>query len=341
MVNKFWSSPVSRALFLLAYTGLIIFGSLYPFSGWQYSPADITSIFFPAERRIITRTDVLTNVLAYFPLGALALYYFQHKATVNKSIGLSLLFAAALSIVMEITQLYLTSRHASSIDWFTNVLGALLGALIAAFVTSQPQLLRGLAWLRRRWFLPGTLVNVGLGVVFIGLLAETRPFISSTEAVLHFQLLLQFALTGASLALLISLLVPSRLIMSAASLMIVTIFLLRAGATFLLYKFSWSRILPAEPIIGTLAGLFIALIALRENQREHKYLAGISVLLLLLFLQLKSWLEQGKVGTIFSWWQLKGSMFNFTGATHAISEVWPLIALAYLLAYYAFGNKKS
>lgn len=341
MQPRFILSRFSAALFLFAYTALLIFGSLYPFSDWQFSRAEVVAIFFPTQPRYITRTDVLTNVLAYTPLGMLGLWYFHYSATLNRSVLRALFYAGFLSLTMELLQLGIASRHASPVDWLTNMLGAILGALIAAFALSQPKMIGWISALRQRWFLPGALTSVGLAVLALGLLAEIRPFPQASHSVLHYELLLHFGLTSASLALLGALLVPQRAALATAALLIVGVFSLRAVTTLLLYRFNWSRLLPAEPLLGTVAALLILLFAFRANPRGYKYLAGISVLLLLFFLQWRSWIERGQGGNFFGYWQLKASMFNFTGAAHALSEIWPLLALIYLLAFYLLALKKA
>lgn len=334
-------SRFSAALFLLAYSALVIFGSLYPFSDWHFSRAEVVAIFFPTQPRYITRTDVLTNVLAYAPLGMLGLWYFHYRATLNKSLLTALFFAGLLSLTMEVLQLGIASRHASPVDWLTNMLGAILGALIAAFAIAQPKMMGWISALRGRWFLPGTLTSVGLAVLALGLLAEIRPFPQAAHSVLYFEQLLQFGLTGASLALLVALLVPQRAALAAAALLIVGVFSLRALTTLLLYRFNWSRLLPAEPLLGTVAALLVVLFAFRTHPREHKYLAGVSALLLLFFLQWRSWVEHDQGGNFFSYWELKASMFNFTGAAHALSEIWPLLAVVYLVVFYLLALKKA
>lgn len=341
MQPRFILSRFSAALFLFAYSALVIFGSLYPFSDWHFSRAEIIAIFFPSQPRYITRTDVLTNVLAYTPLGMLSLWYFHYRTTVNQSLLRALVYAGCLSLTMEILQLGIASRHASTVDWLTNVLGAILGALLAAFSIAQPKVVGWISALRRRWFLPGTLTSMGLAVLVLGLLAEIRPLPQAAQSMLHYEQLLQFALTSLSLALLVALLVPQRIALAGAALVIVSVFCLRALTTLLLYRFNWSRLLPPEPLLGTLAALLIVLLAFRANSKEYKYLAGISVLLLLFFLQWRSWIERDQGGNFFGYWQLKASMFNFTGAAHALSEIWPLLALVYLLAFYLLALKKA
>lgn len=334
-------SRFSAAVFLFAYSALVIFGSLYPFSDWHFSRAEIAAIFFPTQPRYVTRTDVLTNVLAYAPLGMLGLWYFHYRATLNKSLLRTVVYAGFLSFAMEVLQLGIASRHASAIDWLTNVLGAILGALITAFTVAQPRITGALSTLRQRWFLPGTLTSVGIAVLVIGLLAEIRPFPQSAHSLLHYEQFLQFALTSSSLALILALLVPRRSALAAAAVLVIGVFCMRALTTLLLYRFNWSRLLPAEPLLGTVAALSIVLVAFRADIKEHKYLAGVSVLLLLFFLQWRNWIEQGHAGNFFDNWHLKASMFNFTGAAHALSEVWPLLAIIYLLVVYLLALKKK
>ena len=54
----------------LAYTLVIVFASLQPFAGWRTPPADVLR-FLSAWPRYITAGDVILNIVAYLPLGAM------------------------------------------------------------------------------------------------------------------------------------------------------------------------------------------------------------------------------------------------------------------------------
>lgn len=145
------ASTLSRQAFAL-YTALIVYASWYPFSGWRslgLGPFDYLGDPFP---KYWTVFDVVTNVLGYMPFGALAVLAAWPRCRGWLVIALATLGGTLLSGVMEAVQTYLPTRVASNLDLATNVLGALLGAAIAAPATGA-LLERGfLRRLRFRWF---------------------------------------------------------------------------------------------------------------------------------------------------------------------------------------------
>lgn len=145
------ASTLSRQAFAL-YTALIVYASWFPFSGWRslgLGPLDYLGDPFP---KYWTVFDVVTNVLGYMPFGALAVLAAWPRCRGLLAVVLATLGGTLLSGVMEAVQTYLPTRVASNLDLATNVLGALLGAAIAAPATGA-LLERGfLRRLRFRWF---------------------------------------------------------------------------------------------------------------------------------------------------------------------------------------------
>src|SRR3546814_2552915 len=58
----------------LAYVLLIIYASLYPFTGWQDLGLPLRSYLFAGMPRYWTGFDVATNIIGYIPLGVLTTY---------------------------------------------------------------------------------------------------------------------------------------------------------------------------------------------------------------------------------------------------------------------------
>ncbi|MEO8779054.1 MAG: VanZ family protein [Rhodanobacter sp.] len=105
---------------------LVIYGTLFPFIGWQ-KPGDFRRLFSAAALDHVSATDVFANVLLYVPLGFLA-GLGRHL----RRIPLILLAALSLSLGLETMQAFLPGRVASWLDVATNVFGAGLGATTAA-----------------------------------------------------------------------------------------------------------------------------------------------------------------------------------------------------------------
>ncbi len=146
-------SPLAR-VGLLCFTLLVIYASLYPFSGWTDNGISPLAYLTAPKPRYITEFDLLTNVLGYCPFGALVVLSLHPRVSGARATLLALAAGALLSAVMEALQTWLPNRIPSNIDLITNALGALLGgAIVAPFSASLID--RGtLTRLRAAWFEP-------------------------------------------------------------------------------------------------------------------------------------------------------------------------------------------
>jgi VanZ family protein len=159
----------------LAYLLIIVYASLQPFRDWRYPPDDILHFLTAAWPRYITLNDVLINLIAYVPLGFLLALGLKTHRRVLSAVMLATLLAAMLSLVMEGIQMFLPARVASNIDLLANSAGALFGAMAAPLLSPSGFPGRKLASLRRRWFIPGALADAGLVIVCLWLLTPLHP----------------------------------------------------------------------------------------------------------------------------------------------------------------------
>src|SRR5262245_28267936 len=114
---------------LAVYGFLVVYGSLYPFSGWRdrgLSPLEFLTAPLP---RFITGFDLAANVVAYFPLGFLAVLALAPRVRGHAALACTVALTAVLSLVLEALQTYLPDRIPSNLDLATNVLGGFLGAV--------------------------------------------------------------------------------------------------------------------------------------------------------------------------------------------------------------------
>jgi len=146
-------SPLAR-VGLLCFTLLVIYASLYPFSGWTSNGIAPWAYLTAPKPRYITGFDLITNVIGYGPFGALVVLALYPRVRGVLAVLAALAAGALLSSVMEGLQTWLPTRIASNIDLATNAAGALLGgALIAPFCAALID--RGsLRRLRLAWFEP-------------------------------------------------------------------------------------------------------------------------------------------------------------------------------------------
>lgn len=166
------ASVVSRGA-LLAWLLLIIYASLYPFTGWQHVGLPLQVYLFADMPQYWTGFDATINVLGYIPLGILAVYALHPRIRNITAMLLALLLGITVSGTMETLQTFLPNRVASNLDFLTNSLGALIGAVIGSrsshLVLERSRLRR----LRHRWFTSEA--SRGLIILALWPLAQIYP----------------------------------------------------------------------------------------------------------------------------------------------------------------------
>ncbi|MDR5819028.1 VanZ family protein [Caballeronia sp. LZ043] len=164
MTIKQWQrrpSAFSRQA-LAAYAALVVYGSLYPFSGWRSLGLSPFAYLTDPLPQYLTVFDVVTNVLGYMPLGALIVLALYPRWRGTLAVGAALAGGMLLSGAMEAIQTYLPTRVASNLDLAANAFGALLGGVLAAPATSA-LLDRGLLRrIRFTWFERDAAYVIGL-----------------------------------------------------------------------------------------------------------------------------------------------------------------------------------
>ncbi len=148
------------SLLTLLYVAMIVYGSLYPFSGWRAAIEPRFSFLTDPFPYHISDADVLTNVLAYLPLGILLVWTLETRSRML-SLMCAVLLGGVLSFTMESVQMFLPSRVSSNIDLLTNLAGTLIGAAVGLAFHPKSELNLRLTSIRDEWFLPGP----GSGVV--------------------------------------------------------------------------------------------------------------------------------------------------------------------------------
>jgi VanZ family protein len=154
-----------------AYAALIVYASLYPFSGWRDQGIAPWEFLFSAWPKYWTWFDLGANAVGYVPLGFLLALSFlrrgglQFAPTTNgAAIGVATLAGGLLSMVMEALQSYLPYRVPSNVDLGLNIAGTLVGACAAAGLELLGAIDRWSRF-RDRWFVPearGALVLLAL-----------------------------------------------------------------------------------------------------------------------------------------------------------------------------------
>jgi VanZ family protein len=350
-----------------AYVALIVYASLYPFTGWRDQGIAFWEFLSSPWPKYWTAFDLVANVLGYMPLGFLIALSFLRRGNARfaaagngAAVAIATASATVLSFAMESLQSYLPSRVASNVDLALNAAGALVGALVAAALEMTGMVDR---WsrLRGRWFVDesrGALVLLalwpfallfpasvpfGLGQVLERLEAGLGEWLADTPFLewlpvrdVELQPLVPAAeLMCVTLGALIPCLLGYSVIRSKTyrAGFSVAVILVGVATTALSAALSWG---PSHawawislPVqVGIAAAMLLALLFLPVPRR-----ACAALLLLALVLNL-SVLNQAPASaylthTLQTWEQ--GRFIRFNGLAQWLGWLWPYAALAYVL----------
>ncbi len=354
----------------LLYALLILYGSLYPFAGWRDNGITAFAYVRAPLPYYWTGFDVITNILAYVPLGILLVFALFPLLRGFWAMLVALSLGGLLSLSVEALQTFLPSRVSSNLDLMTNFSGACIGAVLGVALTRFFLVESRCLLLRQRWFIP----HASRGLVVLGLwpLAQIYP---QSYLFGHGQLLPMFSgwlsdwldtpidlgawlrpaenlsveqywlfetlitacgLVGALLTLL-CLLRPKAPKLRLATLLAVLAISAKALASALLFTptnaFSW--LTPAAEgglVIGVmmLCGLVFA------PPLAQRRVAGLALLTCLLAVNIAP-ANPYFLATMQEW--VQGKFLNFNGAAGFLTLVWPFLALWFL--YHPVHRQKS
>lgn len=337
-------SPLARYL-AVAYALLIAYASLHPLTGWRDTGAPPFGFLAAAWPRYYTGFDLAANILAYVPLGFLAVPALQSRLGIAAAALLAALAGGGLSLVVEVLQNYLPSRVPSNIDLACNLIGAMIGA--AAGMNWGRALVDGgrLHRLRTRLVVGGHAADFGLVLIGLWLLAQLNPELllfgtGDLRALLDLPPLpysaRRFFVIEAGVAAsgtlaaglivwsllrrqrrgpLVALLLPALLVKAFASALLVN------AAQFA----NW--ITPGNAS-GLAAGAIALLAATHLPPLAQRMLAALALLFATALVNLAP--ENPYLAASLAVWQ-QGHFLNFNGLTKLVSSLWPFAALPFLM----------
>jgi VanZ family protein len=328
-----------------AYCGLIVYGSLYPFSDWQ-RPHQLPFLFlFQPWPPYVTRTDVLTNVLAYLPLG-----FLLFKAT-RGMLMIPVLYGALLSFMMETLQAFVPGRVSSNLDVLTNAAGVFFGAVLAWWISRQLWPCSALTVWRQKWFLPGRTVNTGLLLLGLWVLSQWSLQLPSLvagnlhghffpywetlanpsrfkfmEALIYFLEIMGLGLFAATLMR------PGRRLSVFFVVLFAVAVLLKLLTVAILLKLSvLTRLFSLEALVGLCSGLALLLVSSGWRAELRSHAPVVAVLAAFIAAQTIYWLNQPAMVALASGWpSAPATLLNITGLAFLISLLWPLLTLAHV-----------
>ena len=137
---------------LLVYVLLITYASWYPFSGWRVTGLSPLAFITSPLPHYWTVFDLVTNIIAYIPLGILAVFAVFPILRGWAAVLLVIIGGVLLSGSMEAVQTFLPSRVSSNLDLLTNSSGVCMGALFAPALTRYFLEDSRFLQVRQRWF---------------------------------------------------------------------------------------------------------------------------------------------------------------------------------------------
>ena len=325
------------SLVLIAYCGIIVGASLYPFTGWRITLAWSMDFLSAPLPRYITRNDISTNLLAYLPLGYLLALRMFSPGRRGLPIMLACFTGALLSIGMETLQTHLPSRVASNLDVLVNSLGALIGGLLALHHSRWRRAWGSLRRWRQNWFQPHGEATLGLWLLLIWGVSQftlvpqsgvgwldlyLRPVdmppdhFQQLNAPWFFAMFLDISTLGAFAACLLR---PGRYA-SAVLLLFLSAFAIKLLVAAVLLKL---RVLGGILSLETLSAFVLALwLLLLPSVSRHRRVVAIVLLSLIAF---------GRLLFVPSPLWPSGSLLNLVGLARHLAALWPWLALAYLI----------
>jgi VanZ family protein len=135
----------------LLFAGLVVYASLYPFTGWRFQGVSPWAFLLAPLPQYWTGFDVTANLVGYAPLGFLLALALLRSGWRRGAWLLAVCLSALLSLWVEALQNYLPMRVPSNVDLALNVTGATVGAS-TAWVLERLGGLRRWSQFRADWF---------------------------------------------------------------------------------------------------------------------------------------------------------------------------------------------
>lgn len=339
------SSALARIL-ALAYTVLVVYASLHPFSGWVDSGLPLLAFLSAGWPRYYTVFDLIVNVLAYVPLGFFWLPV--AAARFGRGVATLVVFLAltALSGTLETLQNFLPSRVPSNVDLACNSVGVLLGALAAhrwgSMLLSESRLLR---W-RHRHLAHEPVGDYGFVLICIWLLIQLSPEnllfgTGNLRVLLELPGALPFdvirfsrhetwiaALGTLTVALMASLVLRRPRFWHVLALLLAAMAIRSFAAALLIEPASFAHWMTEGNLSGMGIGVALAWPLMRLDDSLRRVLAGGLVMATTALVNIAPdnpyLLQAAQV------WQ-QGHFLNFNGLTRVASSFWPFLAMAFLM----------
>lgn len=331
--------PKSLGWMLGIYSALLVYGTLFPLSGWNSEFGGLHYLLqlkWPAH---FSRGDVLVNFVVYIPFGYLVGILLGEKQQ-YRNITITVLLGFVLCTLLEYIQTYLPNRVPSLLDILLNSIGSLVGSLLSLLLGYRSRYMQVLIEYKESAFLPTPLSNLVILSLVFWILAQLTPLVPSPDignlrAGLHpiwnfvqhpdsfkFGHFINYAFNFIGLGLLlISFNRPHQPILGKMLLLMILVLALKIPIV--------DRSLSAEAIFGLICALpFWLLLDVRSSKMKG--------MLIIAFLVLAFMVEGISVESAdeipllhpMNWIPFRHQMGDVVGLVDLALSIWPFMALA-------------
>lgn len=326
---------------------VVVFASLYPFSGWRDPGIDTLSFVSMRLPRRMLWADFFINLSAYIPLGFFVSVALFSRTGRFWAFLASTLFCCLLSLSMESLQMYLPSRVASNLDWIANTAGGLAGALLSLRTWRSSLFDIHLTRFRDAWFLEGSAGDAGIALLALWLFTQANPSLPLMGSWVpdkghmlqrlftphHFSPAEagSIAINLLSFGLVTSLMIriEKAKAVPVVLALLFAILIKSAMAGFLLKPsvfFAWAS---QEAMVGVGAGLGLTFMFRDFAPRARVLVAAAAIFAQIAFTALTPDIASPTSELFLFNWKY-GQLPTLNGATSFLAKLWPLLALAYL-----------
>ncbi|HUL95609.1 MAG TPA: VanZ family protein [Usitatibacter sp.] len=327
---------------------LLAYASLYPFAPLHATSAEAVAGAFSRPHHL-ANFDFAANVLAYIPLGILACLHFRQSGARHPALK-AIVAGTAFSMAMEGLQLFIPGRISSAYDTLANSVGTALGTLAFAdplySLVSLP-----LARRREALVIGGAWGDAGLMLLVLWMIAQLNPalpFFGAGNIVFSDLDTRDLAiLQAASVAMGIwgfGLFVSTLLARESGALRATLVLLSTAlwlkfvAASVMLQPHFAEEWLSLARVAGLVAGVALLVPSRRFPRMGRIYLALVLVLAGALVSKIAgAYSGLDELLRVFRW--PYGQLANFTTLTRFLHELWPLLAVAFLIALFFHARR--
>lgn len=313
---------------------LIIYGTLYPLSGWRAPSAGVITLLL--KQHSYSLSDIATNYIIYVPLGALLAAVLPGRTRLGHIIT-AVILLSLLSLLLETTQTMLPARVPSIIDTMLNTAGAATGALLSSSLLQLVAVNGRFQQIRRAHWRDDAATRTATVALLLWLAAQWSPFVPYIDphaiwgaleplrdalhgTELSLQRIIKHTLELAALGILIN--TALRDPYTSAAWLAVLLGLGLAGNMLIVTQ----QVYP-ERVIGTAAAVILT--GLLQGPMSRPRAATGILLLGLGVLAGELWPPFSSSGTAFNWIPLKEQLpYPLVGIQDLLDGIWPFCAMA-------------